>query len=66
MYEVFQKLLERDKVTAYRVAKATSITFSTFTEWKKGTYKPKVDKLQKLADYFGVTLEYILTGKEDK
>ena len=26
-------------------------------------YTPKTDKLQKIADYFGVTLEYIETGE---
>lgn len=35
-----------------------------FTSWKKGTYKPKLDKLQKIADYFGVSVEYLLTGHE--
>jgi transcriptional regulator with XRE-family HTH domain len=64
LYKYFDKLLQRDGITAYKVAKATGITNSTFSEWKKGTYTPKVDKLQKIADYFGVPLEYLLTGKE--
>lgn len=64
MYKNFEKLLERDKTTAYRVAKATGITNSTFTEWKKGTYTPKLDKLQKIAAHFGVTLGYLLTEEE--
>ena len=33
--------------------------------WKQGKYTPKQDKLQKIADYFGVSLEYLMTGKED-
>ena len=32
----------------------------TLSEWKKGTYTPKQDKLQKIADYFGVTLDYLM------
>lgn len=66
MYKYFDKLLHKHKVTAYQVAKATGITNSTFSEWKKGTYRPKLDKLQKIAAYFGVSLEYLLTGKEEK
>jgi transcriptional regulator with XRE-family HTH domain len=58
-------LLERDSTTAYRVAKATGITNSTFTEWKKGTYKPKLDKLQKIADYFDVTLDCLISEREE-
>ena len=26
---------------------------------------PKQDKLQKIADYFGVTIDYLMTGKEE-
>lgn len=31
-----------------------------FSDWKSGKSKPKVDKLKKIADYFGVTIEYFL------
>ena len=65
MYEVFERLLAEHGITAYKVAKATGITTATLTSWKKGRYTPKQEKLQKIADYFGVTVEYIMTGKED-
>ena len=64
MYDIFQKLLDSHGVTAYRVAKETGISTATLTQWKKGLSTPKQDKLQKIADYFGVSLEYIMTGKE--
>ncbi|MEY8339081.1 helix-turn-helix transcriptional regulator [Lachnospiraceae bacterium 62-35] len=64
MYEIFVKLLEKYGVTAYKVSKATGIAGSTFTDWKNGRSVPKQDKLQKIADYFGVTLDYLATGKE--
>ena len=64
MYSIFEKLLEENGVTAYKVAKATGITTSTLTSWKQGKYVPKPDKLQKIADYFGVSLAYLL-GQED-
>lgn len=54
MYKVFETLLEKNNVTAYEVSKATGIATSTLTEWKKGTYVPKVDKLQKIATFFNV------------
>ena len=37
----------------------------TLSEWKKGTYTPKQDKLQKIADYFGVTLDYLMGNTSD-
>ena len=31
---------------------------------KAGRYTPKQDKMQKIADYFGVSIEYLMTGEE--
>lgn len=64
MYEIFVKLLEKHGVTAYKVSKATGIAGSTFTDWKNGRSTPKQDKLQKIADFFNVSIEYLMTGKE--
>lgn len=54
MYEIFEKLLEEHQKTAYQVSKDTGIATATLTEWKKGTYTPKIDKLKVIADYFDV------------
>ena len=63
MYEIFERLLRQAGVTAYRVSKETGIGASTFSDWKKGRSTPKQEKLQKIADYFGVSVEYLMTGK---
>lgn len=65
MYEIFVKLLETYGVTAYKVSKATGIAGSTFSDWKSGRSVPKQDKLQRIADYFGVTLDYLTTGENE-
>lgn len=65
MYEVFELLLEKYGVTTYQVAKATGISTASFTGWKQGKWNFKQDKLQKIADYFGVNIEYLMTGKEE-
>mgnify|MGYP005780413293 CR=1 FL=1 len=64
MYEIFEKLCKEKGVTAYKVGKATGITTATFSNWKAGRYTPKQDKMQKIADYFGVSIEYLMTGEE--
>ena len=64
MYEVFVKLLKLQGVRVSDVSRATGIASSTFTDWKKGRTKPKPDKLQKIADYFNVSIEYLLTGED--
>lgn len=65
MYETFVKLLQKYNVTAYKVSKETGISQTTFSNWKSGRSTPKADALQKIADYFGVSVDYLMTGKEE-
>lgn len=64
MYEIYCKLRDERGLKDSDVVKATGITKSTFSDWKSGRSKPKQDKLQKIADFFGVSAEYLMTGKE--
>lgn len=64
MYDLFEKLLKERNVTAYQVSKATGISTGSLSDWKNGRSSPKTDKLQKIADYFGVTVDYLITGNE--
>lgn len=66
MYKIFEELCESKGVTPYRVCKETGLTTATISNWKAGRYTPKQDKLQKIADYFGVTIEYLMTGEKTK
>ena len=63
-YQRFEALLKSHGATVYRVAKATGISNSTFTDWKNGRSTPKADKLRLIADYFGVTLDSLIGGGE--
>ena len=63
MYEIFEQLLAANNISSYQVAKATNIATATLSDWKRGRSKPKPDKLQKIADYFEVPIDYLLTGK---
>lgn len=36
------------------------MSLSTFTDWSNGRSAPKIEKLMKLAEYFGVNLEYFI------
>lgn len=59
-YDVFEQLLKERGISSYQVSKATGIRPSSLTDWKKGRYELKLDKLQKIADYFGVTVDYLM------
>lgn len=65
IYQRFDDLRERKGVSVYAVSKATGITTTTFTNWKNGKYTPKREKMELIADYFGVSVDYIMTGKEN-
>ncbi len=66
MYEKFACLLKERDVSAYQVAKATGIGQSTFSDWKNGRSTPKLDKLQKIADFFGVSVDYFSGSEKEK
>lgn len=66
MYEIFENLMKEHGVTAYKVSKETGIATSTLSDWKKGRSTPKQDKLQKIADFFNVTVDYLLTGNTEE
>lgn len=66
MYEIFEQLLQKYGVSAYKVSKATGVTQSTLSDWKRGRSTPKSENMKKLADYFGVSIDYLMTGKESE
>lgn len=65
MYKKFSDLLQQRGLRAADVSKGTGISQTVFSEWKRGKSQPKTDKLQLIADYFDVPIEYF-TGKKDK
>jgi transcriptional regulator with XRE-family HTH domain len=66
MYEVYCKLRDEKGVTDAVVSREAKVTKSTFTDWKNGRSKPKAGKLQRIADYFGVSAYYIENGKKEE
>ena len=59
-YKTFEELLKINKTTVYRVSKDTGIAASTLSDWKNGRSAPKADKIRILAQYFGVSTDYML------
>ena len=66
MYEIFNNLLQKNGVTPYKVSKETGVSQSTLSDWKRGISTPKSDKLQKIADYFGVSLAYLMGNEKEE
>ena len=64
MYEIFERLLKEKGVKTADVCRATGLKAPTFSDWKKGKSSPNADKLILIAEYFGVSVPYLRTGKE--
>ena len=60
MYEIFKRLMEERGITAYKVSKDTGISSQTLSAWKKDIYTPKREKMELLADYFDVSVDYLM------
>ncbi len=64
-YDVFTSLCEKKDVTPNRALTDCGISRTSPAKWREGA-TPRGVTLQKLADYFGVTTDYLLTGAETK
>lgn len=49
-----------------QITRELGISGSSFTDWKKGKGSPSLDVVVKFADYFNVSLDYIVRGVDFK
>ncbi len=64
IYERYAKLRDEDGVLDSHVANETGVDQPTLIAWRNGDYSPKVDKIMKIAKYFGVSLDYFYNEGE--
>lgn len=64
MYEIFEQLCQKHNLTSYKVSKMANVTQTALSNWKNGKSEPSAKTLQKLADFFNVSVDYLLTGEE--
>lgn len=61
-YDNYAEIRSRMGLRDSDVSKATGISTATLSEWKKGRYQPKLDKLEKIAKFLNVNIEAITQG----
>ena len=65
--QVFSKNLRRymesSGKTQKEIAEIAGVTAPTFNEWIRGKKFPRIDKVQKLADYFGIKKSDLIEEK---
>ncbi|EJW19195.1 helix-turn-helix transcriptional regulator [Paenibacillus alvei] len=64
MLEVIQNLCKDRDISIFKLEKELGFGNGTIYKWEKSS--PAVDKLKKVADYFGVTVDYILAAESIK
>lgn len=68
--EVFAKnlsyYLERSGRDQKEIAEVVGVAPSTFNEWVKGKKYPRIDKIEILANYFGILKSDLIEETEDK
>lgn len=65
IYERITKLCNEKEITGYRLAKEIGIMPGFLSDLKYGRQKGlSAAKANKIANYFGVTVDYLLTGEE--
>lgn len=57
------ELIKKNGITEYRVMKDCALQTNSFTYWKKGRATPGLDALIKIANYFNVSIDYLI-GRE--
>ncbi len=60
---IYQLLDEKDK-RAYALCEKLNIRTSTMSTWKARTNDPPAKYMKAIADFLGVSLDYLMTGQE--
>ena len=64
-FDRFEDLCKQKGVSKQRAFIDCGLSRTAWNKWKAGAI-PNGDAVQSLADYFGVTTDYLLTGEETK
>ena len=64
MYERYCKIRDSKGFTDAQIAGACGFSQSTLSDWKKRRSTPKIEKLAKIADCLGISLHYLVNGRE--
>lgn len=62
VYERIESLRKERKISQGNLEKELGFSNGSISKWK--TSMPKPERLQKIVDYFGVTVDYLMTGNE--
>ena len=62
--ERIQKKLDEKNIKPSKMSKDLGFSSGLFSQWKSGLQKPSADKIEKMAEYLGCSVGYLM-GKEN-
>ena len=66
MKEILKELREGRKLTQLEFSQIMSVAPSTVGLWEQGRREPSYEKLKKIADFYGVSTDYLLGRSSDE
>lgn len=62
LYERIEQLRKNRKISQGNLEKELGFSNGSISKWRNSN--PTTERLQKIADYFGVSVDYLMTGEE--
>ena len=62
-YDIYAQICRENGISPTGAAKAMGIGSATVSHWKNRGLSPRAEQMQKIAEYFNVSVDYLL-GKE--
>ena len=56
---------KKQKMTQSEVAEKLNVSFQAVSLWERGETTPEIEKLTEIADLYGVSVDWLLRGKEE-
>ena len=66
LYDKIDELMRKAGVSAYQVSQSTNIPQSAFSRWKSRESEPSLKNVKILAEYFGVSINDLLSDTDNK
>lgn len=61
--DIVMQLLKQKGISAAQMSRELGFSNSVFTQWKQRKQQPSIDKVRKMANYFGVTVDDLMPNE---
>lgn len=66
MAKNIQYYMDKNNLTRQDMCKALGVKYTTFTDWVKGNVYPRIDKIELMANYFGISKSQLVEERKQQ